>query len=86
MLISEWKENFKGSGVWSATNCITEGPDVPKIVEGNNGCIVFGLCGETLNCGEAFETFEGAARFLESIFVWTVFLNGHALTLSGDNV
>jgi len=87
MLISNWKENTKGFGVWTATNCITEGPDAPKIVEASSGTFgTFGLFGEIMNMGESFETFEDAAKFLESIFSWTVMLNGHTLTLTGDNV
>ena len=87
MLVSKWKENFKDFGVWTATNCNSPGGAPPKIVEASSGTFgTFGLFGEILNMGESFETFEDAAKFLESIFSWTVMLNGHTLTLTGDNV
>ncbi len=87
MLISNWKENFKGFGSWTATNCITADiPHSPKIVETNGSFGTFGGFGEILNMGEAFETFEEAAKFMESIFTWEVELNGRTLTLTGDNV
>ena len=87
MLVSDWKENFEGFGVWTATNCVTEGPNAPKIVEASSGDFgTFGLFGEALNAGEQFKTFEDAAKFLESIFTWSVELNGHTLTLTGDSV
>ena len=87
MLVSNWKENTEGFGVWTATNCVTEGPKLPTIIEASTGGFgTFGLCGEILNCGEAFDTFEDAAKFLESMFTWSVMLNGHDISLSGDNV
>ena len=88
MLVSNWKENFEGFGVWTATNCVTTDiPHSPKIVESSSGTFgTFGGFGEILNMGESFEKFEDAAKFLESIFTWEVELNGHTLTLTGDNV
>tara|TARA_B100000745_G_scaffold252434_1_gene174630 strand:- start:179 stop:436 length:258 start_codon:yes stop_codon:yes gene_type:complete len=85
MLISKWKENFEGTGVWSATNCLTMiGNTVPKIiVEGGDlapaslkGATVFGAFGEVLNCGEPFESFEEAARWMETVFTFEVKING----------
>jgi len=87
MLVSDWKENFEGFGVWTATNCATEGPHAPKIVESSSGTFgTFGVFGESLNMGESFKSFETAAEFLESVLTWTVMLNGHSLTLTGDSV
>ena len=74
MLVSKWKENFKGTGVWTATNCISKWGN-PKIVVNagdNETSHVFGPLGDILNCGDAFETFEEAAKFLESTFTFTV--------------
>ena len=73
MLVSEWKENFKDFGVWTATNCITKGPDAPKIVEASSGTFgTFGLFGEIMNMGESFETFEEAAKWMETVFTFEV--------------
>jgi hypothetical protein len=84
MLVSKWKENFEGTGVWSATNCLPmknwNSTTVPKIVvEGGDlapatlkGATVFGAFGEVLNCGEPFESFEEAARWMETVFTFEV--------------
>ena len=75
MLVSEWKENFEGFGVWSATNCLTEGIHPPKIAAleaGSKGFGVFGTFGDNLNCGESFETFEEAAKWMETVFTFEV--------------
>jgi hypothetical protein len=86
MLISEWKDGF-GHGVWTAMNCVPTphrncGSKPPKIVgvgAGRNhqfgdasGFIAFGTDGAVMNMGEVFNTFEDAAKFLESVFVWRV--------------
>jgi hypothetical protein len=71
-LVSEWKDNFN-SGVWTATNCVSPGHS-PKIVGGDgiDGFITFANDGAVMNMGEAFEPFEDAAKFLESVFVWEI--------------
>ena len=75
MLISEWKDEFD-SGVWRATNCSSPGKP-PAIVatgdvggDGIDGFFVFATDGGIINCGEKFDTFEAAARFLETVFAW----------------
>ena len=94
MLISNWKENFKGTGVWEATNCISGNiSQSPKLVgdapDGwghKTSFTAFGGFGEIMNMGEAFETCEEAAEFMEACFTWEVELNGRSLTLTGDRV
>ena len=70
MLISEWKDEFN-TGVWRATNCVSPGKP-PSIVGGLVGFIAFGTDGAIMNMGEAFDTFEDAAKWLESVFTWNV--------------
>ena len=76
MLVSEWKDEF-GHGVWTATNCVSGGSHPPKIVGGMgvDGFIAFATDGAIMNMGEAFDTFEDAAKFLESVFTWEVKLS-----------
>ena len=71
-LVSEWKDNFN-SGVWTATNCVSPGHS-PKIVGGDgiDGFFVFATDGAVINCGEPFDTFEDAGRFLETVFTWRI--------------
>ena len=73
MLISEWKDEFD-TGVWRATNCVSPGSHPPTIVggEGVTGFITFGTDGAIINCGDAFDTFEDAAKWLESVFTWNM--------------
>ena len=78
MLISEWKDEFN-TGVWRATNCVSPGkpPSIvvaraPKKLGGITGFITFGTDGAIINCGDAFDTFEDAAKWLESVFTWNV--------------
>jgi hypothetical protein len=72
MLISEWKDEFD-FGVWKATNCSSPGKP-PAIVGGDgiDGFFVFATDGAVINCGEKFDTFEAAARFLETVFTWRI--------------
>ena len=73
MLVSEWKDEFD-FGVSAATNCSTEGIVAPKIVslKPDTGFCVFGAFGEILNMGEPFETFEEAAKWMETVFTFTI--------------
>ena len=80
MVVSEWKENFKDFGVWTATNCNSPG-GAPKIVGGGRnardaGFHAFATDGSVMNMGEEFATFEDAAMFLETVFSWEVKING----------
>jgi hypothetical protein len=72
MLVSKWKDKF-GHGVCTATNCTSPGR-APQIVGGGAivGFIAFATDGAVMNMGEAFDTFEDAAKFLESVFTWEV--------------
>jgi hypothetical protein len=74
MLVSKWKDEFN-FGVSAATNCLTKGTCAPKIVsleDFTSGFCVFGAFGEILNMGESFETFEEAAKWMETVFTFEV--------------
>ena len=73
MLVSKWKDEFD-FGVSSATNCLTKGTCAPKIVslKPDTGFCVFGAFGEILNVGEPFDTFEEAAKWMETVFTFEV--------------
>jgi hypothetical protein len=75
MLVSEWKDEFD-TGVWTAMNCTSPGR-APQIVGGKGitGFLVFATDGAIINCGDAFKTFEDAAKWLESVFTWEVKLS-----------
>ena len=80
MLVSEWKEGFKGFGIWTATNCIDVGlkapPKIAAIEAGSKGFLVIGTFGDIINCGESFETFEEAAKWMETVFTFEVKTSG----------
>ena len=73
MLISKWKDEFN-FGVSAATNCLTKGTCAPKIVslKPDTGFCVFGAFGEILNMGDTFETFDDAAKWMETVFTFEV--------------
>jgi hypothetical protein len=72
-LVSKWKDEFN-FGVSAATNCTTKGTCAPKIVslKPDTGFCVFGAFGEILNMGDTFETFEEAAKWMETVFTFEV--------------
>jgi len=73
MLVSKWKDEFN-FGVSAATNCLTKGTCAPKIVslKPDTGFCVFGAFGEILNMGDTFETFDDAAKWMETVFTFEV--------------
>jgi hypothetical protein len=72
-LVSKWKDEFN-FGVSAATNCTTKGTCAPKIVslKPDTGFCVFGAFGEILNMGDTFETFDDAAKWMETVFTFEV--------------
>ena len=69
MLVSKWVESEFTKGIWRSENCV-EG--TVKIVEGQEGFIIFDPNGMVLDVAIPEATLEDAARRLETIFTWEV--------------